>query len=457
MENPEAFRSSSPPPSAGTLNRSGSLHSIHETAQQEQQLPIRHKIGRVKAIILVGGTSQGTTFRPLSLKTPAPLFPIGGVPHVLHSIRAAAKLPQMTEVLLVGSYPEHEFAHVVREAKRETGIPVRYLQEYTSLGTAGGIYHFRDVINTGNPDALFVLHSNLCCDYPLKDMMEFHATVGCGQHATLLSVKARRDLIDLYGVVAANEQTHQVLHYVEKPSSFVSDNVNCGVYLLSPSVLESIRKVFLERSEGSRRKAIFFELDIIPRLANEGNLYLFQSRVFWSQIKTASAAVYANSHYLARARVDGSLALATNQPNGPKIVGDVYIHPTAVVACTAKLGPNVSIGPGVRIEDGVRVRDSILLDNVELDAQSCVLNSVVGWGSYVGKWARIEGVPVVINPNDPSTHIPQKPLFNGEGKLEPNITILGEEVIVQDELVVLHSLVLPHKTLSRDHKNEIIL
>jgi mannose-1-phosphate guanylyltransferase len=91
----------------------------------------------------------------------------------------------MTEVLLVGSYPEHEFAHVVREAKRETGIPIRsvdmrrtpvgtnptfssYLQEYASLGTAGGIYHFRDVITLGQPDAVLVLHSNLCCDYPLK-------------------------------------------------------------------------------------------------------------------------------------------------------------------------------------------------------------------------------------------------------------------------------------------------
>ncbi len=144
-------------------------------------------------------------------------------------------------------------------------------------------------------------------------------------------------MIDLYGVVAANEQTHQVLHYVEKPSSFVSDMVNCGVYVLSPAVLESIRKVFLERSETAQREAIFFEHDIIPRLSNEGELYMFQSRVFWSQIKTAGAAVYANSHYLSRARLEGSLPLATNQANGPKIVGDVYIHPTATVAATAKV------------------------------------------------------------------------------------------------------------------------
>jgi hypothetical protein len=33
----------------------------------------------------------------------------------------------------------------------------RYMQEYTSLGTAGGIYHFRDQIRSGNPSAFFVL------------------------------------------------------------------------------------------------------------------------------------------------------------------------------------------------------------------------------------------------------------------------------------------------------------
>lgn len=124
--------------------------------------------------------------------------------------------------------------------------------------------------------------------------------------------------MDLYGVVAANENTHEVLHYVEKPSSFVSSNVNCGVYLLSPTVFDVIRDVFMLRHESfadsSRRNTtIYFEHDIIPRLANSHSLFLYQSRAFWSQIKTASAAVYANRHYLARARIDGSLPLAENR------------------------------------------------------------------------------------------------------------------------------------------------
>lgn len=36
----------------------------------------------------------------------------------------------------------------------------------------------------------------------------------------------------------------QVLHYVEKPSTFVSDVINCGIYLFSPEALKPLGDVF---------------------------------------------------------------------------------------------------------------------------------------------------------------------------------------------------------------------
>lgn len=50
----------------------------------------------------------------------------------------------------------------------------RYLQEFTMLGTAGGMYHFRDQIRAGNPTAFFVLNGDVCSDFPLNDLYEFH-------------------------------------------------------------------------------------------------------------------------------------------------------------------------------------------------------------------------------------------------------------------------------------------
>lgn len=50
----------------------------------------------------------------------------------------------------------------------------RYLQEFTTLGTAGGLYHFRDQIRSGNPEAFFVLNGDVCADFPLVEMLRFH-------------------------------------------------------------------------------------------------------------------------------------------------------------------------------------------------------------------------------------------------------------------------------------------
>ena len=41
------------------------------------------------------------------------------------------------------------------------------------LGTAGSIYHFRDIITNGNPDAFFLMYSDVFCDFPLTGMIEF--------------------------------------------------------------------------------------------------------------------------------------------------------------------------------------------------------------------------------------------------------------------------------------------
>lgn len=52
------------------------------------------------------------------------------------------------------------------------------MQEYTALGTAGGIYHFRDQIQSGDPEAFFLMNGDVCGDFPLLDMVKFHKERG---------------------------------------------------------------------------------------------------------------------------------------------------------------------------------------------------------------------------------------------------------------------------------------
>lgn len=53
-------------------------------------------------------------------------------------------------------------------------LNLRYLQEFTPLGSGGGMYHFRDQIRAGNPSAFFVLNGDVCSDFPLTELYEFH-------------------------------------------------------------------------------------------------------------------------------------------------------------------------------------------------------------------------------------------------------------------------------------------
>ncbi|XP_063145025.1 mannose-1-phosphate guanyltransferase alpha isoform X2 [Candoia aspera] len=401
----------------------------------------------LKAVILIGGPQKGTRFRPLSFEVPKPLFPVAGVPMVQHHIEACTKVPHMKEILLIGFYqPNEALSHFLVSAQQEFKIPIRYLQEYAALGTGGGIYHFRDQILSGNPAAFFVLNADVCSEFPLEEMLAFHRQHGSSDSFLMLGTT--------------------VLHYVEKPSTFVSELINCGIYLFTPAIFHHIGEVFQrnqqellleENTNGwQRAEAIRLEQDIFTALAGQGRLFAYKTEGFWSQIKSAGSAIYANRLYLSCYSQCHPERLAQNQPGGPSIRGNVYIHPTASVDASAVLGPNVSIGKGVTIGAGVRVRESIILHGASLQDHTCVLNSIVGWDSTIGRWARVEGTPSDPNPNDPYAKIDSETLFR-DGRLTPSITILGCNVTIPAEVVILNSIVLPHKELSRSFKNQIIL
>ncbi|KAJ6418318.1 hypothetical protein OIU84_001656 [Salix udensis] len=85
---------------------------------------------RVVAVIMVGGPTKGTRFRPLSLDIPKPLFPLAGQPMI----------PNLTQIYLVGFYEEREFALYVSSISNELKVSVRYLREDKPHGSAGGLF-----------------------------------------------------------------------------------------------------------------------------------------------------------------------------------------------------------------------------------------------------------------------------------------------------------------------------
>lgn len=420
----------------------------------------------LKAVILIGGPLKGTRFRPLSLDTPKPLFQVAGLPMIQHHIEACVQVPNLKEIIILGYYPAADLHQFVLDMVQEYKINIRYLQEFIALGTGGGIFHFRDQIRCGNPEAFFVLNGDVCADFSLNEMLQFHKTCPASL-VTVMATEATRQQSVYYGCIVSKQPTSEITHYVEKPSTFVSTLVNCGVYLFSPDIFQNIAAVFKRKEDefyngnymvngkDTDFNHIQLEKEIIMPLAGSGRAYVYQTNKWWSQLKSAGSAIYANRHYLQLYKTRHPERLQNTSQS--KTIGDVYIHNSASVHASSIIGPNVSIDAGVVIGPGVRIKESIILQGASIGDHSLVLNSIVGRNSKIGNWSRVEGTPCDPNPNKAFAKMDNLPLFNSNGKLNPSITILGDGVNVPGELIVLNSIVLPYKELTRSFKNEILL
>nr|CDJ87722.1 Nucleotidyl transferase and Bacterial transferase hexapeptide repeat domain containing protein [Haemonchus contortus] len=397
-----------------------------------------------KAVVLVGGPQKGTRFRPLSLQLPKPLFPIAGVPLVEHHIDQLSQLPGLSEIILIGSYSSDLFTDFIGRCQQTYRISIKYAQEQQPLGTAGGLVAQKDTILGDSPEALFVINGDVCGDLPVDEMV---ARIACLPNGSclLLTTEATREQSGNFGNVVI-DNSGRVVHYVDKPTTFVSTHISCGVYLMKPSVIMELK---VEPACN-----LWFETDIFPKMASNGKLFALHTTRWWSQTKTAAAVLYANRHYLRLFKKRYAARLCRDRA---QIVGDVFIDPSAEVDKSAKIGPNVSIGPNAKIGKGVRIKESIILADAVVHEHACVLHSVIGWRSVVGAWSRVEGIPIAPNPNLPFAKLENKPLFLSDGRLNPSLTILGSDVSIAPETIVLNCVVLPYKELSCSYKNQIIL
>ncbi|RID66060.1 hypothetical protein BRARA_D01226 [Brassica rapa] len=405
---------------------------------------------KVVAVIMVGGPTKGTRFRPLSFNTPKPLIPLAGQPMIHHPISACKKIPNLAQIFLIGFYEEREFALYVSSISNELRIPVRYLKEDKPHGSAGALYYFRDRIMEEKPSHVFLLNCDVCCSFPLQHILDAHRRYG--GIGTMLVIKVSAEAASQFGELIADPDTKELLHYTEKPETFVSDLINCGVYVFTSDIFKAIEGVYNQMRETSSNYNHFqyatrsvpadfvrLDQDILSPLSGKKQLYTYENKDFWEQIKTPGKSLKCSDLYLSQLRETSPHLLASGDGTNkkPMIVGDVYIHPSVKLHPTAKIGPNVSISANVRVGPGVRLINCIILDDVEIKDNAVVINSIIGWKSSIGRWSRVQA--------------------SGDDNERLGITILGEAVTVEDEVAVIGSIVLQNKTLNASVQDDIIL
>ncbi|XP_016156868.1 PREDICTED: mannose-1-phosphate guanyltransferase beta isoform X1 [Ficedula albicollis] len=264
---------------------------------------------------------------------------------------------------------------------------------------AGPLALARDLLaEDGEP--FFVLNSDVICEFPFAALARFHRQHG-GEGSLVVT---RVEEPAKYGVVVCEADTGRICRFVEKPRVFVSNKINAGLYIFSPGILQRIQL-----------RPTSIEKEIFPAMAQDGQLYAMELQGFWMDIGQPKDFLTGMCMYLQALRAQHPEKLHS----GPGVVGNVLVDPSAKIGANCVIGPNVTIGAGVVVEDGVRIKRCTVLEGARIRSHSWLESCIVGWSCSVGQWVRME-----------------------------NVTVLGEDVIVNDELYLNGANVLPHKSIA---------
>jgi len=357
-------------------------------------------MGKMKALILVGG--YGTRLRPLTLSKPKPLVEFANKPILLHQIEALVDCG-VAHVVLAVSYHADQLEQEMQVEAARLGITITFSHEKEPLGTAGPLALSREVL-AKDDEPFFVLNSDVICDFPFRQMVEFHRKHG--GEGTIVVTKVEEP--SKYGVVVYDQATGKIDNFVEKPQEFVSNKINAGLYIFKPSILDRIEV-----------KPTSIEKEVFPVQATEGQLYCMELDGFWMDVGQPADFLTGTCLYLSSLGQKCSSLLASPASQAPGVVvGNVMIHPSAKIGQNCRIGPNVVVGPEVVLEDGVCVKRSTLLKGATVRQHSWLDSCIIGWSCTVGRWVRME-----------------------------NVCVLGEDVTVKDEIYLNGGKVLPHKSI----------
>lgn len=350
----------------------------------------------MKAIILVGGF--GTRLRPLTLTTPKSIIDFVDKPIMVHQIAALAAVG-VKEIILAINYQSDKIQQYLDVYEKEYGVKIVCSKEDEPMGTGGPLRLASELLKKDNEDGFFFcFNSDVICDFPLQKMIDFHKAHG--GEGTLVTTKVEEP--SRFGVILSDENS-KITDFVEKPKIFVGNDINAGLYLLSTKMIDRIEE-----------RPTSIEREIFPAMAAEGQLYTIPLDGFWKDIGQPPDFLIGSELYLKHLEENKDERLA----HGENIKGTVMIHPTATVADDAVVGPYVSIGENAVVESGARIKNSCIFPNTTVGKNAFVANTIIGRGSKVGKWTRIE-----------------------------QLAVIADDVTIKDELFINGSKILPHKSI----------
>jgi glucose-1-phosphate thymidylyltransferase len=330
--------------------------------------------------IIIPMAGLGKRLRPHTLTVPKPLLPIAGKPIVHRLVEDIAKVcPE--KINTVGFIIHPSFGKEVEEnLKKIAG----------DIGAEGKIYYQKE--------ALGISHALLFA----KELFTGKVIVAFAD--TLFKADFRLDTSkdgtiwvqqvkdpSQFGVVRLNDK-NEIIEFVEKPSTFVSDLAIIGIYFFKEG--ESLaREMQYLIDNDMKEKGEYQFTSALQNLSKKGAVFVPGRVTEWLDCGNKNVTVQTNQRYLEfikdqklvspKARLSNSVIIP------PCFVGDDTIIENSVV------GPYVSIGKNSHIKDS-RVSNSIIQTNTKI-------SQVVLENSMLGNFVNFEARPLDLSMGDFNT------------------------------------------------------
>lgn len=165
------------------------------------------------------------------------------------------------------SYRAEQMEKELKLEAEKLGVELIFSHETEPLGTAGPLALAKHILNA-SPEPFYVLNSDVICDFPFKQLEQFHRNHG--KEGTIVVTKVEEP--SKYGVVLYDE-LGCIKNFIEKPQEFISNKINAGIYIFNPSVLDRIEV-----------KPTSIEKEIFPIMAEQQQLFAMELHGFWMDI-----------------------------------------------------------------------------------------------------------------------------------------------------------------------------
>ena len=184
-------------------------------------------------VIMAGG--KGKRLGPLTQNSSKPMLEIGGQPMMEIVLRRCVESGFKRFFISVNHFKDEIIDYF--QTGEKWGVEISYLEESQPLGTCGALSLLPKSIN----EEFLVINCDILTDLDVGRLLDFHK-----QSKNCLTICVRKHRVHIpYGVINARNSKLDFL--VEKPT--YDYDVNAGVYLLNPSLIDRIPEEFFDMTD----------------------------------------------------------------------------------------------------------------------------------------------------------------------------------------------------------------